>query len=650
MIKCKILWKEVNKLDTVNHLKTKSLDKLEVISEDNLKKLYDLNNEKVLRVVYEFIELCNPSKVTVITDSKEDINYVRKRAIELGEEMDLATRGHTVHFDGFFTMDYHDQARDKRNTKVLVPKGEYMSQWINSIDRDEGLEEVLHIMRDCMSGHECVVRFFSLGPKNSKFSILALQLTDSFYVAHSEDILYREGYEEFKNLDGSEDFFYFIHSSGELTGNPPVTKNLDKRRIYIDLEEQRVLSVNNQYAGNSLGLKKLALRLAIHKANNEDWLAEHYFILGIHPKGKKRVSYFCGAYPSACGKTSTAMLPGQTIVGDDIAYLRPWEDGYAHAVNIERGLFGIIKDVNPKDDPIIYEAITSPRETIFSNVLVTQGFPYWIGMGKAIPRKGINYSGKWHTGKTDENGKQIPHAHPNARYTIRINELANADVNLDSPEGVPVEGIFYGGRDSDTMPPILESLDWEHGVFLGASIESETTSATLGAEGVRTASPMANLDFVVVPLGKYLDNHRKFGEDLSICPRVFATNYFLKNGNGKYLNGMLDKLVWVMWAESRSHNELQAIETPIGFIPRYHDLRALFQKYLKKDYSKKDYIQQFSIRTRHLLEKLDRVEAMYKKDRDIPEFFWKILEDQRKRLIELRKSFGKEQISPFEFK
>jgi phosphoenolpyruvate carboxykinase (GTP) len=619
-----------------------------VIDEDNLNKLYALNNKHILNIVNEFILICKPSKVTVITDSKEDINYVRQKSIELKEELKLATKGHTVHFDGFFNMNNHDQARDKENTKVLVPKGEYSSPWINTTDREEGLKEILEIMDGCMEGKECLIRFFCLGPLDSRFSILALQLTDSFYVGHSEDILYRSGYVEFKKLNGSKKFFYFIHSAGDLTGNPPVTKELDKRRIYMDLKDGCVLSVNNQYAGNSLGLKKLALRLAIHKANNENWLAEHYFILGVHPKEKNRVSYFCGAYPSACGKTSTAMLPGQTILGDDIAYIRPWEDGYAHAVNIEQGIFGIIKDVNAEDDPIIYEALTSPRETIFSNVLITKGFPYWIGDGKPTPNKGVNFSGKWRKGKKDEIGKEIPHAHPNARYTIRIQELSNADVNLDSPEGVPVEGIYYGGRDSDTMVPVLESLDWEHGVFLGAAIESETTSATLGAEGVRQPSPMANLDFMVVPLGRYLENHQKFGNNLKIAPKVFAMNYFLKNKEGKYLNGMLDKLVWVMWTEARTHGELDAIETPIGYIPKYHDLRNLFKQYLNKNYSKKDYEEQFSIRTNQLLTKLDRVEAIYKKDINIPEFFWTLLEEQRSKLKQFREKYKLEIISPFD--
>ncbi|MFW9876166.1 MAG: phosphoenolpyruvate carboxykinase domain-containing protein, partial [Candidatus Thorarchaeota archaeon] len=438
---------------------------MEIIDKGNLDKLKALNNHKVIRIVNEFVDLCKPSKVTVITDSIKDIEYCRQRAIEIGEEAKLDINGHTIHFDGFYSMSNHDQARDKTNTKVLIPEGQYRPPAINTIEKEEGLKEILDVMKGCMEGHECVIRFFCLGPKNSKFSILALQLTDSFYVAHSEDLLYRAGYEEFKKLNDSDEFFYFVHSSGELIGDPPVTKNLDKRRIYVDLQEGRVLSVNNQYAGNSLGLKKLALRLAIYKSNSEDWLAEHYFIMGVHPKGKNRVSYFCGAFPSACGKTSTAMLPGQTIVGDDIAYLRAWDDGYAHAVNIERGIFGIIKDVNLKDDPVIFKALTTPRETIFSNVLVSDSSPFWIGDGRSVPKEGINFSGIWQIGKKDENGKEIPHAHPNARYTIAIEELSNTDKNLHNPDGVPISGIFYGGRDSDTMPPVLESLSWEHGVF-----------------------------------------------------------------------------------------------------------------------------------------------------------------------------------------
>jgi phosphoenolpyruvate carboxykinase (GTP) len=614
-----------------------------IISQQDIEKLLALKNDHVLKIIKQFVDLCKPRKITVISDSEEDIGYILQKTLSNREERNLNVKGHTVHYDSF-----QDQARDKENTKVLIPKGKYRSPWINTMDRDEGLEEIIEIMDGCMKGKECLVRFFCLGPIDSKFTIGALQLTDSFYVAHSEDILYRKGYKEFRKLNGSDNFFSFVHSAGELVGNPPVTKDIEKRRIYVDLQESLVLTVNNQYAGNSLGLKKLALRLAIYKANNEDWLTEHYFILGVRPKTKKRVTYFTGAFPSACGKTSTAMLPGQLIVGDDIAYLRPWEDGFAHAVNIEKGIFGIIKDVNPKDDPVIYEALTTPRELIFSNVLVKDGKPYWLGMGVETPKDGFNHFGQWIDGISDEKGNIVTIAHPNARYTIKLTDLSNCDPKLDDPNGVPIHGIFYGGRDSDTMPPIVESLNWEHGIFLGAIIESETTSATLGATGVRIASPMANIDFLVVPLGKYLNNHKSFGKILKHCPQVFYTNYFLKGKDGKYLNGILDKKVWVMWAEGRTRGDFEAIITPIGHLPKYEDLKSLFRIELNKVYSKEEYITQFTIRIKFLLEKLNRIEKLYNAEKEIPKFFWDILFMQRSRLIGLQKKTGKEEIVPFE--
>ncbi|MCK4400394.1 phosphoenolpyruvate carboxykinase (GTP), partial [Candidatus Bathyarchaeota archaeon] len=344
------------------------------MDDNSLRKLKALKNPKVEEQVARFLELCKPAKATVITDSPEDIAYVRQLAIDLGEEALLEMEGHTIHYDG-----YYDQARDKGNTRVLLPEGMRMTKTINTIGREEGLEEVLGIMDGAMDGKECLVRFFSLGPTGSRFTICALQLTDSIYVAHSEDILYRNGYEEFKKL-GDGEFFTFIHSAGELDERN-TTVNVDDRRIYVDVVDGKVYSVNNQYAGNSIGLKKLALRLAIYKANHEDWLTEHMLIMSVKHPDKNRVSYFTGAYPSACGKTSTAMIPGMTIVGDDIAYLRVDEEGNCRAVNIEAGVFGIIRDVNPVDDPVIYKTLITHREMIFSNILIHEGKAYWLSMG-----------------------------------------------------------------------------------------------------------------------------------------------------------------------------------------------------------------------------------------------------------------------------
>ncbi len=492
-----------------------------------------------------------------------------------------------------------------------------------------------------------LVRFFCLGPLNSRFSIPALQITDSAYVAHSEDLLYRSGYEEFKKLNGSPDFFCFIHSAGQLDDRGQ-SKNIDQRRIYIDLEENRVLTINNQYAGNSLGLKKLALRLAINKANHEDWLTEHMFVMGIHPEGRKRTTYFTGAFPSACGKTSTAMIPGQTIIGDDIAYLRVYEDDSCHAVNIESGIFGIITDVNPVDDPLIYQCLTMPRELIFSNILINNGQPFWLGMGKDAPESGVNHSGNWFKGKKDHEGNEIPLAHKNARYTIRMRELDNVDPEAENPDGVQIDGIIYGGRDSDTNVPVCQSLDWDHGVFLGACLESETTAATLGQEGVLKHSPMANLDFVVVPLGKYISNHLKFGKRLKRKPMIFTTNYFLKGSDGNYLTDKIDKKVWILWAEARVHGEVDAIKTPIGYIPLYDDLKYLFKNVLNKPFTEKLYKQIFSIRVNKFLRKLDRIEAIYNEE-SVPVIFREILNKQRERLFTVRKQYETDIIQPVMF-
>ncbi|NLW55062.1 MAG: phosphoenolpyruvate carboxykinase (GTP) [Firmicutes bacterium] len=593
-------------------------------------KLEALNNPKVMEYVEEAIKLCRPAKVTVITDSEEDNNYVRELALKNKEETPLNLEGHTVHFDSPL-----DQARDKANTKYLLSKEVDWGLNINYILKDEGLPEIRSFLDGIMEGKEMIISFFSLGPTNSPFSLRAMQITDSAYVTHSEKILYRSGYEEFKRLEGSSDFFYFLHSAGRLVNN--VTADIDKRRIYIDLEENRVYTVNNQYAGNSVGLKKLAFRLAIQKAQREGWLAEHMFLMGVHGK-PGRTTYFTGAFPSACGKTSTAMLPGQSIVGDDIAYLRKI-DGQIRAVNVEKGIFGIIQDVNPDDDPLIYEALTTPREVIFSNVLVNDGTPYWLGMGKEPPAEGINYSGEWYKGKKDENGKEIPFASKNARYTIAINELDNADPNLNEPLGVPVKAIVYGGRDSYTTVPIAESLTWEHGVFLGATVESETTAATIGKEGVRTHDPMANKDFISVPLATYLENHIKFVDGLNEVPTIFATNYFLKNEEGKYLNGKLDKLVWIIWAEGRVNGDYEAIETPIGRIPKYEDLKALFKEHLNYDYTEEEYIEQFSIRITKYLEKMDRMTEAFSHIK-LPEAFAAEMENQIKRLQEAKATYG----------
>jgi len=612
------------------------------LSRSDYRKLDAISIPKVHEFIAKSADLCNAERIFICSDSEEDKNYIRQQAIATKEETPLNIPEHTVHFDG-----YYDQGRDREATKYLVPKRVHLSKALNQIDRQEGLAEVKGLLRDSMTGRTMIARFLSLGPTDSVFTILGLQCTDSWYVAHSEDLLYRPGYKVFTQSGADIDFLRVLHSSGKLTESM-VSAEHKKKRIYIDYMDNTIYSVNTQYAGNSIGFKKLAFRLAIRKANTEGWLAEHMMLMGVHGPGGRK-TYFAGAFPSACGKTSTAMLPGETILGDDIAYIRE-VDSVARAVNVEAGIFGIIKDVNPVDDALIFKVLHSPCEIIFSNVLVKDGKPYWLGMGSELPEEGINFSGKWYEGKKEEAGNEIPAAHKNARYAVHLKEVENCDPELDNPLGVELKGIMYGGRDAKAYVPVQQSFDWEHGIIAyGASLETETTFATVGKEGIPEINMMSIQDFISIPLGKNVRNNLDFGKKLEKPPVVFGVNYFLQDKEGKYLNDHMDKHVWVKWMELRVHDEVDAIMTPTGYIPKYEDLRRLFKQVRGKDYSKEDYVKQFSIRVQENMAKIKRVRRFYKKKVTYsPEAVFWVLNQQYERLLNAKEKYGN-YISPEKF-
>ena len=438
-----------------------------------------------------------------------------------------------------------------------------------------------------------------------------------------------------------------VHSSGKLTERM-VSAEHNKKCIYIDYMDNTIYSVNTQYAGNSIGFKKLAFRLAIRKANTEGWLAEHMMLMGVHGPGGRK-TYFAGAFPSACGKTSTAMLPGENILGDDIAYIREI-DSVARAVNVEAGIFGIIKDVNPVDDALIFKLLHSPCEIIFSNVLVKDGEPYWLGMGSELPKEGENFSGEWHEGNKDEAGNEITAAHKNARYAVNLRDVENCDPELNNHMGVELRGIMYGGRDAKAYVPVQQSFDWEHGIIsYGASLETETTFATVGEEGVPEINMMSIQDFISIPLGKNVRNNLDFGKKVENPPVVFGVNYFLQDKEGNYLNDPKDKHVWVKWMELRVHGEVDAIKAPTGYIPKYEDLRKLFKQVRNKDYSKEDYVKQFSIRVQENMDKIKRVRRFYKKNVTYtPEAVFWVLNQQYERLLNAKEQHGN-YISPEKF-
>jgi phosphoenolpyruvate carboxykinase (GTP) len=613
----------------------------EKIDSKNYQKLNQISNPKVHEFVADAIELCRPASVFVCTDSPEDLEANRKGAIETGEEKPLKMRGHTIHFDGM-----QDQGRDREVTKYLVPKNDTLSKALNQIEREKGLSEIRGLLKGSMENRTMVVRFMTLGPNNSQFSIPCVECTDSYYVSHSLNLLYRPGYEEFTRLRPEVQFFATLHSCGKMDERM-VSAESDKKRIYIDYITDTVYSVNTQYGGNTIGLKKLALRLTIRKADLEGWLAEHMFLTGVHGPGGRK-TYFAGAFPSGCGKTSTAMLPGETILGDDIAYFRA-VNGRCMAANAESGIFGIIQNVTAKNDPAIWEVLAKPGEVIFSNVLVNDGKPYWLGMGLDPPSSGENYSGEWYKGKKDSKGNEIPLAHKNARYTVALHVLKNCDPELENPDGVELAGVMYGGRDAMASVPCQQSFDWEHGIITyGASLETETTFAIIGKEGVPEINLMSIQDFVAIPLGKYIQNNLEFGKKLKRPPLVFGVNYFLRDKDGKFVNGVRDKHVWVKWMELRVHGEADCVPAPTGYIPLFEDLKKLFKDVLKKDYTQQDYIIQFTIRLRENLAKLERVEKFHRQNViDAPTELFRILAQQRERLEKARGKYG-DYISPFD--
>ncbi len=619
----------------------------EKLENAHYQRLMAIPNPQVHQFVADSIKLCNPDSVFVMADSDQDIAYVRDMAIKSGEEHSLKTPGHTYHFDGM-----QDQGRDREVTKYLVPKTDSLSKAINQIDRDTGLAEIRSLLKDSMKGRTMIVRFLSLGPTGSVFTVPCLQVTDSWYVAHSEDLLYRPAYKHFKQMGDSKHFFQFLHSAGKMDENM-VSAEADKKRIYIDYIEDAVYSVNTQYGGNTMGLKKLALRLTIRKADREGWLAEHMFLMGVHGPGGRK-TYLAGAFPSACGKTSTAMLPGEKILGDDIAYFRKIK-GKFHAVNAEAGIFGIIQNVNPKDDPVIWDVLNKPGEVIFSNVLVNDGKPYWLGMGSAtadksdVPDKGVNFSGQWFKGKRDDKNNEIPLAHKNARYTVALKALANCDPQLDNTTGVALGAIMYGGRDAKGYVPVQQAFDWNHGIVAyGASLETETTFAIIGKEGLPEINLMSIQDFVAIPLGKYIQNNLEFIKGIKKPPLIFGVNYFLRDDQGRFVNAVRDKHVWVKWMELRVHANVGTMVAPTGLIPKYDDLVPLFRQVLDKDYTKEDYIRQFTIRVPENLAKIDRVEKFHRENvPGAPQVLYKVFDEVRKRLHAAREKHG-DYISPFD--
>jgi phosphoenolpyruvate carboxykinase (GTP) len=419
----------------------------------------------------------------------------------------------------------------------------------------------------------------------------------------------------------------------------------------MDRSHRTTYSFNCTYAGNTLLMKKGNHRFSVDRSVYEkrgQELAEHLFITGI--KGTKgRVTWVTGAAPSGCGKTTTAMA-GDHFIGDDLAQMWIAEDGTIRVINPECGIFGILEDVNQEGDPMLMKCIRQAGcEVIWSNVLVDgEGKPHWTGNGEPAPKKGRNFQGYWEAGMMDAKGKPVPISHPNARCTLASTALGNYSKQAEASGGVETRVITYSGRDSDTMPPVWAAHTPEEGVVIGACIVSAATATEVGASGVKRA-PWANAAFIPGALGDYMDAQFKFFGSPKIRadkrPLMAGLNYFLthgaRGGEGKKLLGeKRDVKVWLGWLERRTHGEVGALNTPIGYIPRYADLKALFKERIDKEYPESLYVQQFSLYVENILKRVDMQLEAYGKEKNLPATLFEILNRQKGELLALRETFG----------
>jgi len=611
-----------------------------LMDQSNYEKLLCCSPE-VIKPIYNGAIRKDPSSIFLNTGSEADIDYIRQMAITKGEELPLSIKKHTYHFDG-----PDDQGRDVANTKYLAYPETEISSLQKKIEHRIGLLEVRNLLNNIMRKKEMIVTFISRGPIGCPAADPTLQVTDSFYVVHSEFLLYRMMTpEEFsKDVEAKGYMFINYHSAGELTPEN-VSANLHHRRIYMDVERFRSYSTNCQYAGNSVAPKKINHRFGnMNNLRNHfgERLEEHMFITGFTIKDD--VVYFAGAYPSGCGKTGTAMT-GSHLIGDDLAKIFiDSTSGEVRAVNPEKGMFGIIEGVNWNDDPETMKILEGEdNEVIFSNLLTNNQKPYWIGMGEQLPDKGHNFNGEW----TAKSGK--PASHKNARFTISLNALENYDPATENPNGIKISALVYGGRDYKVMPTIVMAHDWMNTVVHGAIIRSATTATEIGADGSEKRSPFANEAFFPGPLGQYIKHYKSFGENPKInpenLPSGFQVNYWLhKSARGTLSPGEPDGLlgekrdtkVWMRIMALMHRGEVETIWTPIGRIPKYTDLKKLFSDVINKDYPKEIYTKQFSLYIDDLVERIHMSIEEFAREKDIPDEFFQTLDTWNRDLIALK--------------
>ncbi len=518
--------------------------------------------------VKEMAQMCNPDTIYWCDGSEEEKERLTKEALATGELIELNQKllpGCVYHRTAL-----NDVARTENLTFICTDKKEDATPINNWKSRADGYAEAKGFFKDAMKGRTMYVVPFSMGPVGSPFAKYGIELTDSIYVVLNMRIMTHMGQKVLDALGKDGEYTHCLHSKAELS--------LEKRRILHFPEDNTIWSVNSGYGGNVLlGKKCLALRIASWLGMKEGWMAEHMLILGIEdPKGN--IEYVAAAFPSACGKTNLAMLvPPEGLkakgykvwtVGDDIAWLRLGKDGRLWAVNPEAGCFGVAPGTGMKTNPNMMKAVQS--NTIFTNVaLKKDGTVWWEGHDDPAPTDALDWTGKpWKPGEVDADGKKVPAANANSRFTVPISQVPCVSSKVFDPEGVPISAFIFGGRRARLAPLVYQSFNWQHGTYVGGTMASERTAAQYGAQGEVRRDPMAMAPFVGYNMGDYFAHWLAMGKKIPNPPKIFHVNWFRQDENGKFIwPGFGDNLRVLEWIVDRCKGIVGAKETPIGYMP-----------------------------------------------------------------------------------